>query len=80
MDKVHTVTLDFDIDNAEMIQQVLQVDHERSNTISKTFTTTDGVLTVEFKSQDLKLVRTSVNSFLEHMGVCCETIEAFGDC
>jgi tRNA threonylcarbamoyladenosine modification (KEOPS) complex Pcc1 subunit len=63
---------------AEICKQVLEVDKELKDIITREFIVEEDQLIVHFRSSSLKMLRTSINSFLELFQLTVQTIEEFG--
>jgi EKC/KEOPS complex subunit PCC1/LAGE3 len=66
------------IDHAKIAYNTLRVDTEpRKNLISKQLTLDNNLIKVSWSSHESKILRVSVNSFLDHLNSVLETIELF---
>lgn len=66
------------IDHAKIAYNTLKVDTEpRKNLISKKLTQENNLIKVNWSSHEAKILRVSVQSFLEHLNSVLETIQLF---
>ena len=66
------------IDHAKIAYNTLKVDTEpRKNLISKKLTQENNLIKVNWSSHEAKILRVSVQSFLEHLNSVLDTIQLF---
>ena len=68
------------IDHAKIAYNTLKVDSEpRKNLIKKKLTLEENLIKVSWTSHEAKILRVSVNSFLDHLNSVLETIQLFSN-
>ncbi|GFR88230.1 EKC/KEOPS complex subunit LAGE3 [Elysia marginata] len=66
-------------EEAKIAHGSLSVDREpKRGNVSRELHVKGNILQVRFKAIEVRTVRVSINSFLEHLKLVCETIEQFG--
>jgi EKC/KEOPS complex subunit PCC1/LAGE3 len=79
MDQFAELSFPMSRKHAEICKQVLEVDKELKDIITKELIVEDDRLKVHFRSSSLKMLRTSISSFLELLQLTVLTIEEFGN-
>ncbi|KYO17603.1 EKC/KEOPS complex subunit LAGE3 [Alligator mississippiensis] len=65
--------------NARIAHGALSPDPEpRKAEVSKELTVVENLLHVRWRAAEARLLRVSINSFLDHLGLVVETMEQFG--
>lgn len=68
------------VEHAQIAFNTLNVDAEpRKNLIKKQLTIEDNEITVSWISKEARILRVSLNSFLDHLNSVLETIQQFSD-
>ncbi|XP_078520236.1 EKC/KEOPS complex subunit LAGE3-like [Lissotriton helveticus] len=64
---------------AQIAHNSLAPDREpRKGGISKTLLVTDNILHVQWKAAEARILRVSINSFLDNLSLVLQTIDRFG--
>lgn len=64
---------------AEIAYNTLRVDKEpKRSSITREMRTEDNCLVVHWEAKESRVVRVSVNSFMDHLGLVIQTIDKFG--